>query len=67
MMADEPAGCSKGQTSHPPNPGAPSRAVSLARPQQAKRRGVPLRYVESLSDARTKLAGFFSFLPNSAR
>ncbi len=24
--------------------------------------GVPLRYVEGLSDARTKLAGFFSIL-----
>ena len=33
-----------------------------ARPQRAKRRGVPLRYVESLSDARTKLADFFSIL-----
>ena len=33
-----------------------------ARPQRARRRGVPLRYVESLSDARTKLAGFFSIL-----
>jgi len=33
-----------------------------ARPQQAMRRGVPLWYVESLSDARTKLADFFSIL-----
>ena len=38
-----------------------------ARPQRAKRRGVPLRYVESLSDARTKLAGFFSILLESSR
>ena len=30
----------KGQTSHPPNPGAPRRALSQARPQRAKRRGV---------------------------
>ena len=30
----------KGQTSHPPNPGAPRRAVPRARPQRAKRRGV---------------------------
>src|SRR5467141_1365064 len=29
----------KGQTSHPPNPGAPRRALSQARPQRAKRRG----------------------------
>ena len=28
----------KGQTSHPPNPGAPRRTLSHARPQQAKRR-----------------------------
>ena len=29
----------KGQTSHPPNPGAPRRAFPQARPQRAKRRG----------------------------
>src|SRR5207244_533515 len=29
----------KGQISHPPNPGAPRRAVPRARPQRAKRRG----------------------------
>ena len=34
-----------------------------ARPQRAKGRGVPLGYVEGLSDARTKLAAFFSILP----
>ena len=33
-----------------------------ARPQRAKTRGVPLRYVEGLNDARTTLAGFFSIL-----
>jgi hypothetical protein len=33
-----------------------------ARPQRAKRRGVPLRYVEALSDARTKLGAFFNIL-----
>jgi hypothetical protein len=33
-----------------------------ARPQRARMRGVPLRCVEPLSDARTKLAGFFSIL-----
>ena len=33
-----------------------------ARPQRAKRRGVQLRYVELLSEARTKLADFFSIL-----
>ncbi len=26
----------KGQTSHPPNPGAPRRALSQARPQRVK-------------------------------
>ena len=30
----------KGRWSHPPNPGAPRRAVPRARPQRAKRRGV---------------------------
>ncbi len=35
---------------------------SSARPQRVKTRGVPLRYVEGLNDARTKLAGFFSIL-----
>ncbi len=33
-----------------------------ARPQRAKRRGVQLRYVEPLSDARTLLAACFSAL-----
>jgi hypothetical protein len=33
-----------------------------ARPQRAKRQSVPLRYVEPLSDARTKLADFFTIL-----
>src|SRR5687768_486280 len=51
------AGCSKSQPSHPPNPGAPRRAFSPARPQRAKRRDV-----EPLSDARTKLADFFNIL-----
>ena len=32
------------------------------RPQRAKRRGVPLRYVEPLSDARTPLVACFSTL-----
>jgi hypothetical protein len=36
-----------------------------ARPQRAKRRRRTLRYVEPLSDARTKLAGFFSILLES--
>ena len=31
-----------------------------ARPQRVRARGVPLRYVEGLKEARTKLAGFFS-------
>ncbi len=33
-----------------------------ARPQRAKGRGVRGRYVEALSDARTKLANFFNIL-----
>src|SRR6476661_7387906 len=33
-----------------------------ARPQRAKRRDVPLWYVEALSDARTKLGAFFNIL-----
>jgi len=52
----------KGQTSHPPNPGAPRRALSHARPQRAKWRRRTLRYVEPLSEARTPLADFFSIL-----
>ena len=47
----------KGQTSHPPNPGAPRRALSPARPQ-----AYPLGYVEDLFKARTKLEDFFSIL-----
>ena len=34
------AGCSKRRPYHPPNPGAPRRALSQARPQRAKRRCV---------------------------
>ena len=51
-----------GQTSHPPTPGAPRHALSQARPQRVQARGVPLRYVEGLSDARTMLATGFSIL-----
>ena len=29
----------KGQTSHPPNPGAPRRAIRRARPQQLTKEG----------------------------
>jgi hypothetical protein len=36
--------------------------VRSARPQRAKGRGVRGRYVEALSDARTKLANFFNIL-----
>jgi len=39
------------------------KAVSAA---AARRRGVPLWYVESLSDARIKLADFFSILPGKS-
>ena len=38
-----------------------------ARPQRAKRRGVPLWYVEPLSEARTMLADFFSILLAGSR
>ena len=36
--------------------------LSQTRPQRVKARGVPMRYVEGLNDARTKLADFFSIL-----
>jgi hypothetical protein len=36
--------------------------VCSARPQRAKGRGVRGRYVEALSDARTKLENFFNIL-----
>lgn len=36
--------------------------VRSARPQRAKGRGVRGRYVEALSDARTKLTNFFNIL-----
>ena len=39
-----------------------TQKVRPARPQRVKDRGVPLRYVEGLNDARTPLAGFFSIL-----
>ena len=38
-----------------------------ARPQRTKGRGVPLGYVEGLSDARTKQAAFFSSLLDAGR
>ena len=39
LMLKQVQDAQKGQTSHPPNPGAPRRALSQARPQRAKRRG----------------------------
>ena len=36
-----PQDAQNGQTSHPPNPGAPRRAVPQARPQRVKGRGIP--------------------------
>ena len=39
-----------------------AQKVFPARPQRVKTRGVPLRYVEDLNDARTKLEDFFSSL-----
>jgi hypothetical protein len=40
------AGCSKRRPSHPPNPGAPRRALSQARPQL---RGYPSFHVSRLT------------------
>jgi len=40
LMSHQPQDAQKDQTSHPPNPGAPRRALSQARPQRAKRQGV---------------------------
>ena len=73
-----PQDAQKGQTSHPPNPGAPKRALSQARPQTKNRpQAYPsspahpelprqlvsrVGYVEDLFKARTKLGGFFSIL-----
>ena len=58
-----PQDAQKGQTSHPPNPGAPRRALSQARPQQMKApEAQPLGYVEDAFEARTPLAEFFSIL-----
>jgi hypothetical protein len=39
-----------------------AQKVRPARPQRVKARGVPLRYVEGLNDARTPLEGFFNIL-----
>jgi hypothetical protein len=55
----------KGQTSHPPNPGAPRRALSHARPRSAADPRFTFhasRFTVPGSEARTKLADFFSFL-----
>ena len=73
-----PQDAQKGQISHPPNPGAPRRALSQVRPQPKNRPQAhpssPLHpelprqlvsrvgYVEDLLKARTKLEGFFSIL-----
>ena len=46
----------KGQTSHPPNPGAPRRTLSHARPQQAKGRCV-LCSVRGASEQSENAAG----------
>jgi hypothetical protein len=46
----------KGQTSHPPNPGAPRRTLSHARPQQAKGRCV-LCSVRGASERSENAAG----------
>jgi len=43
-----------------------AQKVRPARPQRVKARGVPLRYVEGLNDARTPLADFFSILLHRA-
>ena len=51
-----PQDVQKGQTSHPPNPGAPRRALPQARPQQAKGRGV-LCSVRGASERSENAAG----------
>jgi len=54
-----------GQTSHPPNPGAPRRALSHARPRSAADPRFTFhasRFTVPGSEARTKLADFFSIL-----
>jgi len=60
-----PQDAQKGQTSHPPNPGAPRRAVPQARPQRVKDRAYLLGYVEGLNEARAKMEDFFSILRES--
>ena len=52
-----------GRCSHPPNPGAPRRAVPRARPQpMATPQAYPLGYVEDGCEPRTTLRAFFSIL-----
>jgi len=55
----------KGQTSHPPNPGAPRRAVPRARLQQATRRSVPSA-VRWASERRENAAGGLCQQPASS-
>ena len=60
-----PQDAQKGQNSHPPNPGAPRRALSQSRPQLLADPRFTFhasRFTVPVSDARTKLADFFSIL-----
>ena len=53
----------KATVNHPPNPGAPRRALSQARPQtRTLPEAYPLGYVEDVFEARTTLEAFFSVL-----
>ena len=65
MAPAQPAGCAKDQTSHPPNPGAPRRAL----PKQGRSFSADprftfhaSRFTDTESDARTQLTDFFSIL-----
>ena len=49
------------QPSNPPKLGASRRTLTQAMPQRVKALNVPLRYVEGLNDARTKLAAVSAF------
>ena len=63
IVEEPPQDAQNGQTSHPPNPGAPRRALSQARPQPKKApQAYPLGYVEDAFEVRTQLAGFGDIL-----